>query len=130
MNKISRRSLARWAADEFAAGKSAAEVARRLAAVLNQTGMTDSVNFLISDILWELEHRQVLAVGRVTSANELSKQLETAIENQIKKITRAQNVVIEKNVDKSVLGGVRVETSSHVWDQTVSRKLSELREVF
>jgi F-type H+-transporting ATPase subunit delta len=130
MNRVSRRELAHWAAEQLAAGKSAPTVAKHLAAVLKESNMLGQVNFLISDITWELEQRQTLAVGKVTTASPLSSALEKALIGQIKKATKASEVVLEKNIDKSVLGGVRVETASHVWDGTVSRKLSELKEVF
>lgn len=130
MNKTSRRALAYWAADQLTAGKSAASVAKHLAAVLKQAGMSGQVDFLINDIIWELEQRQALTVGKVTSARALSKQLQTALSAQIKKITGAKDVVLENKVDKSVIGGLRVETASRVWDGTVARKLTELKEVF
>jgi F-type H+-transporting ATPase subunit delta len=130
MNKVSRRALANWAADQLISGKPAASVAKHLAAVLKQSNMAAQVGFLINDISWELEQRQALAVGKVTSASGLSKQLEDVLIGQIKKATGAKDVVLEKNIDKSVIGGVRIETASRVWDATVSSKLSELKEVF
>jgi F-type H+-transporting ATPase subunit delta len=130
MSKISRRSLARWAADQLADGQPAATIAKHLAAVLSLAKMADQAEFLISDISWELEQRRVLTIGKVTSANPLTKQLESALLAHLKQITKSDNVVLEKNVDKSVLGGVRIETSARVWDQTVARQLTELKEVF
>jgi F0F1-type ATP synthase delta subunit len=69
-------------------------------------------------------------VSRRALAHWAAEQLEQALIGQIKKATGAKDVVLEKRIDKSVLGGVRVETASRVWDATVSRKLSELKEVF
>ena len=130
MNTISRRSLANWAANQLVQGKSAASVAKHLAAVIKQQNMANQVGFLINDVQWELEQRKDLAVGKVTSATALSAQLQTALAGQIKKATGVREVLLEKNIDKSVLGGVRIETSNHVWDSTVVRKLAELKEVF
>jgi F-type H+-transporting ATPase subunit delta len=130
MSKISRRALAHWAADQLSAGKSAADVAKHIAAVLKQSKSGNQLDFLINDIAWELEQRQTLVVGKITSAHPISKQLESDIKSQLKKTTKSTTVTIENIVDKSVLGGARVETAQHVWDQTVSRKLAELREVF
>ena len=129
MNKVSRRSLAVWAADQLSLGASASSVARQLAAVLSQSGMNEQAQFLINDIVWELEQRKELVVGRVTSAHKLSQPLESELLSEIKKVTKAKHVTLEKNIDKSVLGGLRVETASRVWDYSVARKLSELREV-
>jgi F-type H+-transporting ATPase subunit delta len=130
MNKVSRRSLAAWAADQLVKGESSANVAKHLAAVLDENNMATQIEFLVNDIAWELEERGELAIGKVTSANPLSKELESAIASQIKHATKARSVVLQKNIDKSVVGGVRIETSNRVWDETVSKKLSELKEVF
>jgi F-type H+-transporting ATPase subunit delta len=130
MNKVSRRALANWAAEQLVDGKSAKSVAKHLAAVLQQSAMTNQVEFLMNDIAWELEQQKALAVGKVITANDLSRQLEQALANQIQKATGAKEVVIEKSIDKSVIGGLRIETASNVWDATVARKLSELKEVF
>jgi F-type H+-transporting ATPase subunit delta len=130
MNKVSRRELAIWAADQLQAGTSSAQVAKHLAAVLKESKMENQVDFLMNDIIWELEQRQALTVGKVTSAHPLSRSLETSLANQIKKATGSDNVILEKRIDKSVIGGVRIETAKHVWDSTVTRKLSELKEVF
>ncbi len=130
MNKVSRRSLANWAADQLMAGKSAKAVAAHLAAVLKQQNMAGQASFLISDIQWELEQRDKLAVAKITSASQLSSQLEKVLDSQIKKATGVHEVLLEKQIDKSVLGGIRVETSSHVWDTTLARKLTEIKEVF
>jgi F-type H+-transporting ATPase subunit delta len=130
MNKVSRRSLAAWAADQLIKGESSANVAKHLAAVLDENNMATQIEFLVNDIAWELEERGELAIGKVTSANPLSKELESVIASQIKQATKARSVVLQKNIDKSVVGGVRIETSNRVWDETVSKKLSELKEVF
>jgi len=130
MSKVSRRALAQWAADQLIAGEPAKGVAKHLAASLSEAGIDNQVDFLINDIEWELEQRGSLVVGKVTTAEPFSKQLETSLKTQLKKISGAKEVTLENQVDKSVLGGIRVETSKHVWDQTISRKLAELREAF
>lgn len=130
MNKVSRRALANWAAEQLIAGQSAKNVARHLAAVLQQSAMTNQVEFLMNDIAWELEQQKALTVGKVITASDLSQQLERALTAQIQKATGAKQVVLEKNIDKSVIGGLRIETAGKVWDATVAQKLSELKEVY
>ncbi len=130
MNKISRRSLARYAASQLLLGKSAKDVAKHLAAILVESGRDGEWEFLIGDVAWELEHRQALAIGRVTSAHPLTGQLEIELKAQIKKVTSAREVLIENEVDKSVLGGLKVETAGRVWDETLARKLADLKETF
>jgi len=130
MSKISRRSLARYGAEQLLAGKPASEIASHLAASLAEANMSQQVDFLLGDIAWELERRGELAVGQVVTASQLTSELEAAIKAQIQKATNTKAVLLENSVDKRVLGGMRVETSGKVWDTTISRKLTNLREVF
>jgi F-type H+-transporting ATPase subunit delta len=127
---VSRRSLAQYGADQLLAGKPAKAVAQHLVAVLVESRKTDEVQFLLEDVAWELEHRQALAIGKVTSAHPLTAKLQTEVEAQLKQATGAKQVLVESEIDKSILGGLRVQTAARIWDNTVSRKLSELREVF
>jgi F-type H+-transporting ATPase subunit delta len=130
MNKTSRRELARWAATELANGQAARKIAKHLVACLTESNRLSQFDFLLADINWELEQRKQLATSKVTSATPLSEQLKKALAQQIKQVTKADEVLIENNIDKSVIGGIRVETASHVWDNTVAQKLSALREVY
>ena len=72
MNKISRRALAYYATEQLAASKSASAVAKDLAATLVESGRTNEVEFLLSDIAAQLEERGELAVATVTSATKLT----------------------------------------------------------
>lgn len=130
MNKVSRRALAQYAADQLLAGKSVPILAKQLAAILADSGRSTDGELLMNDISWELEQRQVLTVGRVTSTVPLSKQLEVGLVAQLKKVTKSQAVILESVLDASVIGGIKIETSGHVWDQTISRTLTELKGSF
>lgn len=130
MNKLSRRALAQWGASQLLDGKSARLTAKHLVAVLKESKRLDQIDILMEDIAWELENRRALAVGHVTSAHPLTAKLESELKVYVKKVTGANEVSIENHIDKSVIGGVRLQTASRVWDATVKRKLSELREVF
>jgi F-type H+-transporting ATPase subunit delta len=130
MSKLSRRALAGYGADQLLAGKSPKLVARQLVAELAESGRIGEAQFLLEDIAWDLERRQELAIGKVTTAHPLSAKLAAELKTQLKRATGAKQVLLESTIDKSVLGGVRLETAGRVWDSTASRKLSELREVF
>lgn len=129
MSKLSRRALSRFVANELIAGKTAAEVAKEIAAVMVEQGMEGGIDFLLDDVAWELENRGEISVGRVISARPLSTELKKALTGQIKKSTRVRSVLLEEEIDKAVLGGARVETPSKVWDGTIAKRLADLREV-
>lgn len=130
MSKISRRALARYAVEELIAGKEADKVAKEMAAVMIEQEMASSIEFLLGDIAWELERRGELSIGRVISATPLPPLLKKALKDHIKKSTKVKDVMLEVKVDKSVLGGARVETPSKVWDGTIAKRLADLREAY
>jgi F0F1-type ATP synthase delta subunit len=97
--------------------------------VLVNSRRANQAELLAQDIAWELEHRGEVANATVTSAHELSEQLRKQISNFVKQSAKVNQVIINENLDESVIGGVRIETAAHSWDKTLSRKLTEVREV-
>jgi ATP synthase F1 delta subunit len=129
MSKISRRSLARYAADQLLAGKSAKLVAEALAAAVIENGQAGNTDYLLSDINAELENRRALTVGNVSSARPLTDDLRQQLSAQLKKATGAEAVLLNESVEPELIGGLRVETAGQVWDTSLRRKLQQLKEV-
>src|SRR5579859_3136613 len=115
MSKIARRTLARYAVDQLLAGKSSRRISKELAAVIIDSGQDIEPEFLLGDIAWELERRRELAIGRVTSAHELTDQIRAELSSRLKKATGTKEVLLEEQLDKLLIGGVRVETANRVW---------------
>lgn len=130
MTSISRRQLARYAADQLLAKQPARKVMAELAAVLVASRRTSQAGLLASDIAWELEHRGQIATAQVTSAHALSDSLRKQISVHVKKAAKVNEVIIDETVDESVVGGLRIETAIHSWDKTVKRQLTDIQEVF
>jgi len=128
MSKISRRSMAQYAANQLISGKKVVDIAKRLASLLVESGRAGELEFLLGDIKWELERRGELAAVSVTTAKPLTEILEAELKAQIKKALGAKEVQLEGKLDKSTLGGIRIETARRVWDSTVDRQLRDLRE--
>ena len=128
MNRISRRALARYAVEELSTGRSAAAVAKQLAGVLAETGRAAEVDFLLGDIAWELEQRGLVTSATVTTATPLTKGLESRLKSRLKAATGTKEVQLSRRVDKSVIGGLKIETSTRIWDDTIKRQLNQLRE--
>lgn len=130
MIKISRRQLAVYATNELLDGTAPSKVALRLAAVLVEFKRAHEVDLLIQDINRELEVRGKLANANVTTATELSGSLQNELTKFIKLAAKVDQVTLNENIDKSLIGGVRVETAVHAWDKTVVGKLTQIREAF
>ena len=130
MNKISRRSLARYGAEQITAGTKPAKLARCLAGVLIADGRVGSVELLVDDILYEMEISGRHSVAKLTTARELTKALETQIASVVKTSVGVDSVEVESDVDTSLIGGFRLQTATKSWDTSIKTKLIQLKEAF
>ena len=127
---VSRRQLASYATTQLLAGKSPKLLATELAAVLASLGRQSEAELLISDVIWELEKAGKLARAKVTSAAPLSAKLCQQLAGQVKDVAKVDVVAIEEEIDKQVIGGVRIETAGRAWDFSVAHGLKAIREMF
>ena len=124
--KLSRRDVAQYVARELANGASQKKLAQQLAAYLIETRRTSELSVVVRDIAMYLAEAGYVT-GTLTTAHELSKAAQTAIEAFAKKQTGAKHVVLDTTVDESVLGGVRLELPGQELDTTISRQLTLLK---
>ncbi len=123
-SKLSRRKLADYAADQIAAGKSG--VLDQLAAHLIESGRTKEAELIVRDIQTALLSRGK-AVVTVTSARALSSEAKADIERFVKaQYENVQTIELIEQIDKSVLGGVRIDLPNAVLDATAKTKLESL----
>ena len=127
-SKISRRSLARYAADQLLGGSSAKSVAKHLAAALINSRSEKAASLLLDDINYELQSRGHLSSAMLTSARPFSASSKKQITSLVKKLAQVRQVVLAEQIDKSVIGGVRIQTAEGTWDKTVTAELSRLKE--
>lgn len=126
--KVSRRALARYAVDQLLAGAPAAAVAKHLAAALIDSQRQKEANLLLADINYNLQSRGRLAAATVTSASQLSAHLRREVADLVKKSANVQQVILSEQIDKKIIGGLRIETAERTWDKTVTSQLEKLRE--
>lgn len=127
MKNISRRQLAAYVVDELLAGRSASQIAKRAAAELVVSGRTNQAEALVDDIAQQLESRGLAAIATVTSARPLTNSLRQQISLAVKKALGVKQVILNEQVQCSVLAGVRIQTAAHVWDKTAKKILADIR---
>lgn len=130
MMKISRRQLARYAADQIAAGIAPGELAARLGSVLVATKRPNQAMQLIDDINYELEVRGIWAQATVTTAFPLSDELKAELQKFIKNSSSVKSVDLHQRIDQTIIGGIRLDTATKNWDQTIKKRLTDIREAF
>lgn len=121
-NRLSRRKIAIYFADELLAGRSVFE---QLAAYLLDSKQTRELSLVVRDVEAALADRGVL-LADVVSAHELNVTTEKAITDHLKKATGAETVYLRPQVDTTLLGGVRIETPDERLDATLRHRLNQL----
>ncbi len=127
--KVSRRALARYAADQLLGGAAAPAVARHLAASLIDSQRQKEAGLPLADLNYELQGRGRLAAATVTTAYELSADLKKEITGLIKKLSKVDYVLLTEQVDKNIIGGVHIEFAERTWDKTIIGQLNRLRKL-
>ena len=129
--KLSRRVLAKYMADELVKKDSKHHdlALRRLAAYLIESKRTDEALLIVRDVEHELMKRGVV-IARITSSGNLSGSLQKSIAEFTKRQTSAKTVVTEMSVDKSLLGGFKLDLPGKQIDRTIANQLMTLRTKF
>ena len=120
--RLSRRKIARYAAEQLTAGVATKDVTRQLAAFLVDTGRMPEYELLVRDIEAELADHGVV-VADVTSA----RPLEAGLKQEVARLVGAKSVQIRQSVDPAVLGGIRVDIPGKRFDGTIRHKLTALK---
>src|SRR3989338_8869461 len=108
---FSRRQLADYIIDHLIGRKSRTELSKNIAAALISTKNKKETDLLMEDVAYELENRGLLAHAKVITATPLTKQLRGQLKVQLKKAVGVKNVILEEEIDKTVIGGIRIETA-------------------
>lgn len=124
MTKYSRRKVTNVIGDKLLAGESSTDVMKHLAAYLLQHRLSKQAELYVRDIESYLSQNGLTLVS-VTTAEPLNGQLSKQIAGLLG--LPADKLQIRQNIDKSVIGGVKLETPTSFLDATVAERLRKLR---
>lgn len=122
MEKLSRRTLARYVANHTSNGVVPESVVSQVAAYLIDTGRSRESQLVARAIEDELAARGAV-IADVTTAYRLSHQEKS----KIRTVIDAGTVYFRETVDPGVIGGVRVDTPGKTLDATIATKLQALK---
>ena len=129
MAKLSRRAIAKYAAEQLTNKGDHKKFILQLAAYLVDTRRTNELSLIVRDIQFYLSEAGSVS-GVITTATELTAETKKAVEQYIKQQTGATTVALDSFIDPSVLGGVKVSIPDRELDATVSRSLTTLKTRF
>lgn len=126
MNKISNRRLARGFVAHLSTGKSPKKLISMLAAQIVESKQTSQIDLIMAEIGREIEQQKSVVNARVYSARQMSAAVKVEVAQLIKTTSQADKVIIEEQVDPSLLGGVKIEMPETEIDLTVRTKLEKI----
>ena len=124
--KLSRRKISKYIASQLLSGQNSKIPVRQLAAFLIDSGRVNESDHIARDIEMELAMNGHL-VAKVTTAGNLSDTLQGFIKKQLLQTEDMSSIEINHQKDESVIAGIRIDMPGKRLDQTVSKKLSQLR---
>ena len=128
MKSVSRRKLAKYAAEQILAGNDA--VLEEIAGLLIYEKHEREVDLLVRDIEAELAERGEI-VASVESARALDDSTRRKIEQFLASAASDKNskpkVSLRESIDPTLIGGFKLQTPTTTLDATVLKKLNDLR---
>ena len=128
MRLVSRKKLAKYAAEQILAGNDA--VLEEIAGLLIYEKHEREVDLLVRDIEAELAERGEV-VASVESARVLDDSTRRKIEQFLAAVASGKNskpkVSLRESIDPTLIGGFKLQTPTATLDATVLKKLNDLR---
>lgn len=105
-------------------------LAKKVAAYLIKAGKTSELNSLSRDVMQARKSRDGIVELTAISSHELSNEQIEAIKQTVLKMSpNAKDIIVNRKIDGSVIGGVRLEFANHLLDLSVSAKLNKLKQL-
>lgn len=98
-----------------------------LAALLLDQRIHGDVDLILEDIAKEYNRVHGVVESTVKTAHPLSKDLKAELEKRVKAKTGAKKVIINEEIDRSLLGGVIVSAPGMELDLSLKNKLNKLK---
>ena len=128
MRLVSRRKLAKYAAEQIMAGNGT--IMEEIASLLVYEKRQREIELLVRDVEAELaEHGEIVA--SVESARKLDVDTKREIEKYLMSAVGANNnkskVMLKESIDPTLIGGFKLRTPTATLDATIAKKLNDLR---
>jgi F0F1-type ATP synthase delta subunit len=121
----SRMQVAQYVADELP--KDRTKAVQAAAAWLVERGRGRDARYLARDVAAVLA-AQGHVLAQVITARPLEAGARQAVEGFIKETTGAKEIELETSVDKTLIGGIKIELPNATMDATVRAKLDKFVE--
>lgn len=125
-HRLTRRQVARYAAEQLAKDSDHKALFRQLAQWLVETKATRSADLLIADIKHYLAEDYSVVYAEVISAHGLDTTMQREIETLLKG-NKETRVIIENTHDEAIIGGIIVRTAEQELDASIARRIKNMK---
>lgn len=125
-HKLTRRRVARYAAEQLAKGGDHKVTFRQLAQWLIDAKMIRSTDLLIADIKHYLAEEHNIVYAEVITAHGLEGDVQKEIEALLK-VNEKTNIKIESIKDEAIIGGVIIRTAENELDASIARRIKNMK---
>jgi F-type H+-transporting ATPase subunit delta len=129
MARLSRRTIAKYIADQLIAEADSDTLIQQLAAYLVDTRRTKELSLIVRDIQYFMAEAGSV-YGVVTTATALPAATQKAVEAYVKQHTGANTVSLENSIDADIIGGVKISIPGRELDATIHHSLNILKTRF
>lgn len=112
-------------------GKTGAELQNTLQSItrfLAKKRLLNKTNAILSRLRKMINDEEGVVEVRVTSAEDLGDEAKRSLKHSLKERYKAKEINFTEMIDKSLLGGFKVEVNDEVIDFTVKNKIKKLKE--
>lgn len=127
MQKLTRRRLANYTANQLVSGCDRAVLVSQLAAYFVAHKQHKQLDLFVRDVASVLAADHGVVLAEVVSARELSASLQKAVSSFVQRAEQAQNVELVTSVDDSLIGGVIIRTPRGEFDRSIQSQLKQLK---
>ena len=127
MQKLSRRRLAHYTAEQLIDGSDRKQLVKQVAAYLVEHKMDKQLELFMHDVSAILARDHGTVLAEVISARELSAGLQSAIRDFVSKAESAKTVELVSHIDDSLIGGVIIRTPRGEFDSSIQSQLKQLK---
>ncbi|PIR57645.1 MAG: ATP synthase F1 subunit delta [Parcubacteria group bacterium CG10_big_fil_rev_8_21_14_0_10_38_31] len=89
----------------------------------NDVSKADKVSQVFSS-LWNKENK--IVESEVTTSNKLDAESQESLKKFLIKESKAKEVIIKENIDKSILGGMIIKYNDKILDRSLKTKIKNL----
>ena len=130
MTVISNNDIARaiYLVSKDKSSSEQATISKRIAATLFRRRLLSKAPLILSQLRKIINQEEGRIIAKVSSVEKIDHKTKIHLEEVLKKRYKAKEVVLEENVDKNLLGGLKIEVNNEVIDLSVKNKINKLQE--